>query len=159
LSYYTGPIYESVVPDLDVGSLTGGGRYDQLIGMFLGRDIPATGTSLGIERIIDVMTALDMLPDTQAAAQVLITIFDDSTRTASLKCAKKLRDAGIRTELFHKAGKLKKQFDYANKKGIPCVIVIGPDEIPKQEVTVKILKTSEQHQVKSKDLITFLERL
>ncbi|MBN2010586.1 histidine--tRNA ligase [candidate division KSB1 bacterium] len=159
LNYYTGPIYESIVAEPNVGSLTGGGRYDQLIGMFLGRDIPATGTSFGIERIIDVMTEMNMLPSKQTAAQALVTIFDETTRAASLNCAKQLRAAGIKTDLFHQASKLKKQFNYADKKGIPIVVVIGPEEIPKNEVTVKLMKTGEQSQVKTADLVAFIERI
>ncbi len=158
LNYYTGPIYESVVAEPNVGSLTGGGRYDNLIGMFLGRDIPASGTTLGIERIIDVMTDLGMLPETQRSAQVLLTIFDEQTRSAAVKLSRQLRQAGVRTELFPQAGKLKKQFAYADKKGFPFVIVMGPDEVANGKVTLKDMKSASQQQLKVEQLIDTLRK-
>ncbi|OQX87521.1 histidine--tRNA ligase, partial [candidate division KSB1 bacterium 4484_87] len=123
LSYYTGPIFESVVEEPRIGSLTGGGRYDKLIGMFLGEDIPATGTTLGIERIIDVMTELNMLPEAKTSTKALVTVFDEGTKMASLQLVKKLRAAGINAEIFLDSANLKKQFKYANKQGIPFVII------------------------------------
>ncbi len=147
LSYYTGPIYESVVEEPKIGSLTGGGRYDQLVGMFLGQNIPATGTTIGIERIIDVMTELNMLPETKTKTQVLVTVFDETTRTASLAAAKNFRAAGINTEVFFDAGGLKRQFKYADKKGIPFVVILGPDEVARQVLTLKNLTTGQQENV------------
>lgn len=154
LSYYTGPIYESVVEEPKIGSLTGGGRYDELVGMFLGQNIPATGTTIGIERIIDVMTDLNMLPAIKTKTQVLVTIFDESTRQASLATAKDLRAAGINTEVFFDAGGLKRQFKYADKKGIPFVVILGPDEIANQKITLKNLATAEQASLSLEQLIS-----
>jgi len=157
LTYYTGPIYESVVEEPKIGSLTGGGRYDELVGMFLGQNIPATGTTIGIERIIDVMTELNMLPETKTKTQVLVTIFDESTRTASLGTAKNLRDAGINTEVFFDPGGLKKQFKYADKKGIPFVVILGPDEVANKKVTLKNLNTGEQVSLSLEQVISKLK--
>ena len=157
LSYYTGPIYESVVEEPNIGSLTGGGRYDELVGMFLGKDIPATGTSIGIERIIDVMTELEMLPDSKTKTRVLVTIFDEDTKNACLDITQKLRSAGINTEIFFGAGGLKKQFKYADKKGIPFVVVAGPDEIAKDELSFKNMKSGEQTRVAMDKLIDILQ--
>ncbi len=157
LSYYTGPIYESIVEEPKIGSLTGGGRYDELVGMFSGQNIPATGTTIGIERIIDVMTELNMLPESKTKTRALVTIFDESTRAASLDVAKNLRSAGINTEIFFDMGGLKKQFKYADKKGIPYVVILGPDEVARKEVSLKNLKSGEQSNVTLEKLIESLK--
>jgi histidyl-tRNA synthetase len=156
LNYYTGPIYESIVEEPNIGSLTGGGRYDELVGMFLGKNIPATGTTIGIERIIDVMTELDMLPKTKTTSQVLVTVFDEYTKKHSLNLVKDLRKAGINSEIFFGTDGLKKQFNYANKKGIPFVAVIGPEEVEKKEVSLKNMTTGEQERIKTEDIIKYL---
>ena len=158
LGYYTGPIHESVVEEPRIGSLTGGGRYDKLIGMFLGRDIPAVGTAFGIERIIDVMTQLDMFPDMKTRTQVLVTIFDDATKDASLDLCRELRQADIRTESYMELTKLKKQFSYADKKQIPFIAIIGPDELAENRVTIKDLKSGEQFSVLRSDCIRELRK-
>lgn len=157
LSYYTGPIYESIVEEPKIGSLTGGGRYDELVGMFSGQNIPATGTTIGIERIIDVMTELNMLPESKTKTQALVTIFDAATRNASLDVAKNLRRAGINTEIFFDVGGLKKQFKYADKKGVPYVVILGPDEVTRNEASLKNLKSGEQSNVSIEKLIDILK--
>ncbi|MFQ5822930.1 MAG: histidine--tRNA ligase [bacterium] len=158
LGYYTGPIYESVVEEPKIGSLTGGGRYDKLVGMFLGRDIPATGTAFGIERIIDVMNQLQMFPETKTKTQAFVTIFDDSTREASLNFTQKLRKSGVNAEFFYEVTKIKKQFSYANKKRIPFVVIIGPDEIVSNQVTIKNMKTGEQKTLSPEKAIEIIIR-
>ncbi|MBU1651830.1 histidine--tRNA ligase, partial [bacterium] len=146
LDYYTGPIFETIVEEPKIGSITGGGRYDQLIGMFSGQDIPATGTTIGIERIFDVMRELHLFDaEIDAPVQALVAVFSKETRLESLKIAAELRRAGIKTEIYlDEAKKLGKQFAYADKKRIPFVIIAGPDEIAKGEVTIKDLKKGEQ---------------
>ncbi len=156
LGYYTGPIYESVVEEPKIGSLTGGGRYDKLIGMFSGNDIPATGTAFGIERIIDVMEQLEMFEDIKTKTKVLVTIFDGDSIADSLAFAAELRKAGIATECFPEAVKMKKQLSYTNKKGIPFCILIGPDEIAKHEVSVKSMDSGEQTTLSRSDAVSFL---
>lgn len=158
LSYYTGPIFESVVEEPKIGSLTGGGRYDELIGMFLGENIPATGTTLGIERIIDVMTELDMMPEAKTSTKVLVTIFSEDTQPACLSLIQKMRDKGINSEIFFESGSLKKQFKYANKKGIPYVIIMGPDELEKGEVSIKDMTSGAQQQMKIDQMIDMLSK-
>ncbi|MBN1155578.1 histidine--tRNA ligase [candidate division KSB1 bacterium] len=153
LSYYTGPIYESVVEEPRIGSLTGGGRYDELIGLFLGQSIPATGTTLGIERIIDVMTELDMIPEIKTRTTVLVTIFDENTKSLSLRIARDLRRAGINTEVSLNISQLKKQFIYANKKQIPFVVVIGPEELEQGAVTLKDMISGDQERISQDNLI------
>jgi histidyl-tRNA synthetase len=138
LDYYTGPVFESVVTRPAIGSLTGGGRYDELIGRFTGQSMPATGTTIGLERIIDVMQELDMLPAAGGATEVLVTIFDESTRAAALGLAAELRGAGLRTEVPLKPGRgLKPQIAYASNKGIPLLAIIGPDELAAGTVTLR----------------------
>lgn len=144
LDYYTGPVFETEVTEPKVGSISGGGRYDKLIGMFLGQDVPAVGVSLGLERIITVMEELGMLPGTSTIAQVLVTVFDEVTRGASLRAAARLREAGVRTDLFLGDGKLKNQLKYANARAYPFVVVVGPEEAAAERLSLKDLKTGEQ---------------
>ena len=151
LSYYTGAIMEINVPDL-AGSLGGGGRYDNLVGMFSGRDIPACGFSLGLERIIVVMTERGMFPEDleRAAADVLVTIWNEESFRDSLAFASELRRAApeLRVDVYPEADKLGKQFKYASSRGVPLVVVIGDDERARGEVALKDMKTGEQRTVK-----------
>jgi histidyl-tRNA synthetase len=148
LSYYTGAIMEVTVPDL-AGSLGGGGRYDGLIGMFLGEDVPACGFSLGLERILVVMTERKMFPPEieQASADVLLTLFDQSTVPEVLKLAAELRAAGIRVEVYPEPDKLGKQMKYASSRKIRFAAILGGDEIARGEVTIKNLETGDQQSV------------
>jgi len=145
LSYYTGAIMEIAVPDL-AGSLGGGGRYDNLIGMFLGRDVPACGFSLGLERIIVVMTERNMFPAAIAAggADVLVTIWNADRRADALALAGELRAGGLRVEVYPEADKLGKQFKYASGRNVPFVAVVGDDERERGEVSIKDMRTGEQ---------------
>jgi histidyl-tRNA synthetase len=145
LSYYTGAIMEINVPDL-AGSLGGGGRYDGLIGMFCGEEIPACGFSLGLERILVVMTERGMFPKhvESGAADAMVTIFDAGSIEASLQLARELRAAGLSVEVYPEADKIGKQFKYAAARGIRFVTVIGPDERAAGQVTVRNLESSEQ---------------
>jgi histidyl-tRNA synthetase len=148
LSYYTGAIMELSVPDL-AGSLGGGGRYDGLIGMFLGEDIPACGFSLGLERILVVMTERQMFPgDVQtASADVMVTLFEGEPIEEALRLAADLRAAGVRVEVYPEPGKLGRQFRYAAMRGIRFVLIMGADERARHEVTVKKMETGEQTSV------------
>ena len=145
LSYYTGAIMEIAVPDL-AGSLGGGGRYDGLIGMFSGEDLPACGFSLGLERILVVMTERSMFPSSvqSAAADVLVTLFDQEGVADALRLAGDLRAAGVRVEVYPEADKLGKQFKYASARGLRFVTVVGGDERAAGQVTVKNMQNGEQ---------------
>jgi histidyl-tRNA synthetase len=147
LSYYTGAIMEIAVPDL-AGSLGGGGRYDGLIGMFSGENIPACGFSLGLERILVVMAERQMFPSTvdKPAADVLVTLFDSDSVSESLGLAGELRRAGYRVDVYPEADKLGKQFKYASATGVRLVAVFGPDERARGVVTMKDMETGEQRQ-------------
>ncbi len=145
LSYYTGTIMEINVPDLS-GSLGGGGRYDNLVGMFLGQEVPACGLSLGLERIIVVMTEREMFPQNllEAPAEVMLAIWDEASITDSLRLASELREVGLRVDLYPEADKLGKQFKYAAARGISFVAVIGEEERELGDVTLKDMRTGEQ---------------
>ena len=128
LGYYTGPIFETVISEPNLGSITGGGRYDNLIGMFRRQSLPTTGTSFGIERIIDLMDELSLYPDQLGGTlvQALVTVFSPDTRGASMQIADCLRQTGINTELYLPSRKLGRQLQYADKKGIPLAVIVGP---------------------------------
>lgn len=149
LGYYTGPIFETIISEPNLGSITGGGRYDELIGLFRKTSLPTTGTAFGVERIIDLMDELNLYPAHLGGTlvQVLVTVFSDETRRASMKVANQLRQAGINTELYMEARKIGKQFNHADKKGIPIVAVAGPDEIEKGIVTLRRLRDGKEFTV------------
>ncbi len=152
LSYYTGAIIEINVKDL-AGSLGGGGRYDHLVGMFLGQDLPACGFSLGLERIIVVMTEREMFPPELASspADVMVSVWNEESIADSLALAQELRSAGLRVDLYPEADKLGKQFKYAAERLIPFVVVMGDDEKGQHEVSIKDMRSGEQRRVKRQD--------
>ena len=145
LSYYTGAIMEITVPDL-AGSLGGGGRYDGLIGMFLGENIPACGFSLGLERILVVMGERGMFPASVdgGAADLLVTLFEGEDPGEALRLARELRAAGLRVEVYPEPDKLGKQFKYAAAAGISKVAVLGADERASGVVTIKNMISGKQ---------------
>lgn len=157
LDYYTGPIFETVLDDLPhIGSLSGGGRYDGMIGELTGRDLPATGTTLGLDRITTALQQLDRESEAPAAAAILVTVFDDQLAAESLRLADQLRRDGVMVEVFPGAEKLGRQFGYADRKGIPLVAVLGPDELERGVVRVKDLASAEQQEVGRDELTGFL---
>ncbi|MDQ1613681.1 MAG: histidyl-tRNA synthetase [Pyrinomonadaceae bacterium] len=161
LSYYTGAIMEISVPDL-AGSLGGGGRYDNLVGMFSKQQVPACGFSLGLERIIVVMTEREMFPADleRAAADVLVTIWDESSASDALALARELRAGGLRVDVYPDGGdKVGKQFKYGSTRGVPFVAVAGPDERARGEVALKDMRSGEQQTVQSGAAAETLKRL
>ena len=148
LEYYTGPIYETV-QNPSIGSITGGGRYDELIGSFSKQSFPATGTSFGIERIIDLMDEFEMYPSTvgKTVTQVLMTVFDEDLLNESLKLATQLRQGGIRTEIYHRPGKLATQMKYADTKGIPYAVILGSDELAAGNAAIRDMSNRKQENV------------
>lgn len=144
LDYYTGPVFETEVTEPKIGSISGGGRYDRLVGMFAGRPLPAVGVSLGLERVITVMEELGMLPGQPTAARVLVAVWGPDTQAASLRAAHALRAAGVPVELYVDDAKLGKQLKYASQKGHRFALVIGPDEAARGDVGVKDLASGEQ---------------
>jgi len=157
LSYYTGPVWEWTIIEGGIGSVGGCGRYDKLVGSFLGQDIPATGGSFGFERIMEVMNDRNMLPQEKTNVKVMITVFNKEFEQKSFELSKKLRSAGINTLVFPDLKPLKKQFEYANKKGIPYVIVIGENEAASGTVNLKDMGTQEQVQLKEDEITEALK--
>jgi len=154
LAHYTGPIWEVEVIEGGVGSVAGCGRYDNIIGQYLGgkEKIPATGGSFGIERMMQILKDRKMVSMPKSYAKVLVTLFDKNLAKESIKIAAKLRKAGIAAILYPEPVRLDKQLKYADKKGIPLVVIIGPDEIKKGEMTVKDLRTGKQKKLLINDL-------
>lgn len=150
LDYYTGPIFETVVEEPKVGSITGGGRYDNLVGQLGSRGSPATGASFGLERLIDVIDSLNMAPSfvRQTITRVLVTVFSPETVPDSMRVANSLREQGIDTEVYLGTDRLGNQLRYAARKGIPYVVIVGPDEVARGEVVLKNMVTEEQQSVR-----------
>jgi histidyl-tRNA synthetase len=148
LSYYTGAIMEIAVPDL-AGSLGGGGRYDNLVGMFLGREVPACGFSLGLERIIVVMTERAMFPETieGGGLDVMVTLWNEESRGEAIALAGELRRGGLRVDVYPEPERLGRQFKYASSRHVPFVTILGDDERARGHVSIKDLQSGDQASV------------
>ncbi|HLG51183.1 MAG TPA: histidine--tRNA ligase [Chloroflexota bacterium] len=149
LDYYTGPIFEIVVEEPRIGSISGGGRYDHLVGLLGPVEAPAVGISLGLERLIDVIDELGMAPAEvrSTVTEVLVTVFDQERLASSLAIAASLRAAGINTEVALETEKLGHQLRYAGRKNIPLAIIVGPDEEAAGVVIVRNMVTGQQERV------------
>ena len=145
LSYYTGAIFEVKVHHVSIGSVSGGGRYDNLTGVFGLPGVSGVGFSFGVDRLYDVMDELNLFPaESHTSTRLLLTYFDLQGFHYALRLIGQFRDAGIKTEIFPNQIKIQKQFDFANKKGIPYVAVCGEDEIKSGQVSIKNMTTGEQ---------------
>ena len=141
LNYYTGTIYEVFLTGLPgFGAVIAGGRYDGLIGVFKGEEIPAVGISLGIDRLLEGLIEMKLLDEASGVASVLVTVLNAATAPYAARAARALRSEGIACELYPSEGKLKKQFALASSRpGLRWAVVAGPDEVSRQEVKVKDL--------------------
>ena len=154
LNYYTGAIFEVKALDVEIGSITGGGRYDNLTGIFGMPNLSGVGFSFGADRIYDVLNTLDLYPkESISDTQLLFINFGDKETSYVLPFVAKARQANIRTEIFPDAAKMKKQMAYANAKHIPFVVLAGDNEIEQGKVTLKNMNTGEQILVSPDDLI------
>jgi histidyl-tRNA synthetase len=154
LNYYTGAIFEVKAKDVAIGSITGGGRYDDLTGIFGLKNVSGVGISFGADRIYDVMEQLQLFPaDHAATTQVLFTNFGEKEALHCLPLVAKARAEGLNVELFPDSGKLKKQLGYADKKGIPYVAMVGDDEMAQNKINLKCLSSGEQWMVDLTELI------
>ena len=154
LSYYTGAIFEVKALDTPMGSISGGGRYDNLTGIFGMPGLSGVGISFGVDRIYDVLNALDLYPkDSLQTTQVLFINFGEKETAYCLPIVAKVRQAGIRAEIFPDSTKMKKQMSYANAKQIPFVVLAGDNEIAAGKVTLKNMETGEQTLVSADELI------
>lgn len=157
LNYYTGTIYEVKVGNVQIGSIGGGGRYDNLTGIFGLPGISGVGISFGADRIYDVLNELNLFPqNTQAGVKALIINFGNETLSVCLKTLQSLRNAGIAAEIYPKNAKIKNQFEYANKKNIPYTLVIGTEEAEKGVCKLKNMDSGEQQELLLEEVLSLL---
>lgn len=158
LNYYTGAIFEVKALDVQIGSISGGGRYDNLTGVFGMDGMSGVGISFGADRIYDVLNQLDLYPkEAVNATQLLFVNFGDKEAAYALPILFKAREAGIRAELFPDSAKMKKQMSYANAKNIPFVAIVGENEMTEGKVTLKNMATGEQSLVTPEELIAMVK--
>ena len=158
LNYYTGCIFEVKALDVEIGSITGGGRYDNLTGIFGLPGLSGVGISFGADRIYDVLNQLELYPATTAASVDLLFInFGEAEAAHCLKLARAAREAGIATEVFPDAAKMKKQMNYANARQIPFVALVGESEMEQNLIALKNMTTGEQQQVSLEQLIQLIQ--
>lgn len=154
LNYYTGAIFEVKALDVQIGSITGGGRYDNLTGIFGMPGLSGVGISFGADRIYDVLNQLDLYPkDSVTTTQVLFINFGEQETSYCLPIINKVRESGIRAEIYPDATKMKKQMSYANAKQIPYVVLAGENEMSEGKITLKNMETGEQLMLTPDDLI------
>ena len=157
LSYYTGTIFEVVVNNANMGSVSGGGRYDDLTGVFGLPEVSGVGISFGVDRIFDVMTQLDLFPaDQMRVTKVLIASLDEISQGFALGLLNRLRSANVPSELYPDQVKLKKSLAYADRNYIPWVVLVGSNEVESGQLTVKDMKKGTQEQMSTEDLIAKL---
>ena len=160
LSYYTGCVFEAVLDEPPMGSLLGGGRYDQLVGMFSKQSFPTVGFAFGIERLYDLMVELEMGPREERSIDAYVTMFDQNLQVNTLKLASELRQAGIATLTAYTPEKLGKQFKEADRKGARFALVVGPDDLAAGVVQLKNLITGDQEPIARAEIVAALhERL
>ncbi|WP_106829316.1 histidine--tRNA ligase [Parabacteroides pacaensis] len=154
LNYYTGAIFEVKALDVQIGSITGGGRYDNLTGVFGMAGVSGVGISFGADRIFDVLNQLDLYPaDSLKTTQLMFVNFGEKEEAYLLPIISQIRKAGIRTEIYPEAGKMKKQMSYADTKKIPFVALVGENEINENKINLKNMLTGEQKLVTTEELI------
>ena len=159
LNYYTGAIFEVKANNVNIGSICGGGRYDDLTGIFGMKDLSGVGVSFGADRIYDVLEELNLFPtELEASTQLMFANFGDEEAFQSAIWLKMLRDNGIASELYPDVYKLKKQMNYANNKNIPFVALVGEDEMKNQEILVKNMETGEQNTYSIVELVKFFNQ-
>ncbi len=155
LSYYTGAIFEVKALDVEMGSITGGGRYDDLTGIFGMKNLSGVGISFGADRIYDVLTQLNLFPaESDSTTKILFVNFGPAEEAYALVQVQKLRSAGINTEIYTETGaKMKKQLAYADKKGIPYVALVGEDEMKRGVISLKEMATGQQSETTIDELV------
>lgn len=160
LNYYTGAIFEVKAKDAQMGSICGGGRYDDLTGIFGLPDVSGVGISFGADRIYDVLLTLDKFPsEAKASTQLLFANFGEKEQEYIIPILMKLRKAGVVAEIYTNQAKLKKQFDYATKREIPYIVIVGENEISNETVSLKDLNSGEQKTLTTDELVEFFKSL
>lgn len=159
LNYYTGAIFEVKAHDVSIGSICGGGRYDDLTGIFGMPDVSGVGISFGADRIYDVMTELNKFPDNLGqTAQVMFINFGNNELPYVIKCAAQMRAQGISSLVYPDAAKMKKQMDYANKKGVAFVAFIGENEMNQNNITIKNMSSGQQSTLSIPEAIATIQK-
>lgn len=159
LNYYTGAIFEVKANDVQIGSITGGGRYDDLTGIFGLPGVSGVGISFGADRIYDVMEQLNLFPESAlTSSKVLFTNFGSTEELYVLPVLSKLRNEGVSCEIYPEADKMKKQMNYANRKGIPFVVLAGESEIESGKLTLKNMESGEQQQLTPEELLSYFKK-
>jgi histidyl-tRNA synthetase len=157
LDYYSGTVFETVLPEKpEYGSICSGGRYDGLVDQFSNQSLSAVGGSIGVDRLLDALQELGLVPQTNGI-QVLILNLSSDLQSKYIELADQLRSAGVNTELFYEATKLDKQFKYGERKNIPWAVVMGEEEVASEKVKLKNLATREQTEVEIGELSNFLK--
>ncbi|MFR9603276.1 MAG: histidine--tRNA ligase [Rikenellaceae bacterium] len=158
LNYYTGAIFEVKARDFAIGSICGGGRYDDLTGIFGMPNVSGVGISFGADRIYDVMVGMELFPqEVNFSTKVIFMNFGESEQMASMKLIAELRNVGIATEIYPDAAKMKKQMEYANRRKIPFVVIVGSQELEQQVATVKNMMSGEQSNIPFAELANYLK--
>ena len=158
LNYYTGAIFEVKALDVQIGSITGGGRYDNLTGIFGMPGLSGVGISFGADRIFDVLNQLDLYPkEAVNSTQVLFVNFGEKEADFCLDILTKVRAAGIRAEIYPDSAKMKKQMSYANAKQIPYVAIVGESELAENKVNLKNMVTGEQTLIDASSIIEYIK--
>jgi histidyl-tRNA synthetase len=159
LNYYTGAIFEVKAKDVEIGSITGGGRYDDLTGIFGLKNVSGVGISFGADRIYDVMNQLELFPEhSDASVQLMFVNFGEKEQLHCMKLLAEIRKAGINAEIYPDKVKIKKQMVYANKKNVPFVAMVGENEMNEGVINLKNMETGEQENVTLEKLITVIKK-
>ena len=157
LNYYTGAIFEVKANDFQIGSISGGGRYDDLTGIFGMPGMSGVGISFGADRIYDVMLGLNLFPEELACStKVFFVNLGESEQLASMRLISELRNKGISAEIYPESAKMKKQMEYANRRGIPYVVIIGSNELERKVATLKDMRSGEQRELSFEELVAAL---
>ena len=157
LNYYTGAIFEVKANDFQIGSISGGGRYDDLTGIFGMPGMSGVGISFGADRIYDVMLGLNLFPEELACStKVFFVNLGENEQLASMRLISELRNKGISAEIYPESAKMKKQMEYANRRGIPHVVIIGSNELERKVATLKDMRSGEQRELSFEELVATL---
>ena len=158
LNYYTGTIIEVKAADVEIGSICGGGRYDDLAGIFGMQNLSGVGVSFGADRIFDVMLQLNLFPNSLlASTQVMFTNFGKSEAAYCLKALRQLREQGVSAEIYPDSTKMKKQLDYANRRRIKLVVIAGESEMQQNQLSVKNMETGDQVTIAVEDVVSYIK--
>ena len=157
LDYYTGVTFEVVLPDLNIGSVCGGGRYDDLCSLFIDKKLSGVGVAFGFDRMILAMEEMNMFKNIGLNSKALVTYFDKNTLQNAIEIANELQNACVNTEIYFQPDKIGKQMKYANKKSIPFVIFCGPDEVKNDEIKIKMMESGKEKIIPRNQVVSYFK--